>query len=221
MGYKVVAALIHQRLIAGGADEKICASQFGFRPKRNCMDALMVVRRIIDAATEPKQHGLLMMFLDWAKAFDKVQVGGLLSALKRFGLPQLFVDLIANIYKNLSFFVQDSFGPSEIYCQETGIAQGCPLSPFLFIIVQSVMFHDIYARIHLDLEPGFIVTRELLYADDTLLASSSAGNLQTLLNAVCSEGLKYGLELHWGKTFQMSVNHSSSIQSPDGSNIEK
>ena len=73
------------------------------------------------------------------------------------------------------------------------------------------MFHDIYARIHLDPEPAFIVTRELLYADDTLLASSSEKNLQTLLNAVCEEGLKYGLELHWGKTFQMSVRHFSSI----------
>ena len=62
VGYKVLAALIHQRLIAGGVDDKITASQFGFRPKRNCMDALMVVRRMIDAATEQKEHGLLMIF---------------------------------------------------------------------------------------------------------------------------------------------------------------
>ena len=54
VGYKVVAALIHQRLIAGGVDDKISASQFGFLPKRNCMDALMVVRRMIDAANEEK-----------------------------------------------------------------------------------------------------------------------------------------------------------------------
>ena len=90
VGYKVVAALIHHRLIAGGADDKITASQFGFRPKRNCMDALMVVRRMIDAATEQKQHGLLMIFLDWAKAFDRIQVGGLVSALKRFGLHKSY-----------------------------------------------------------------------------------------------------------------------------------
>ena len=64
MGYKVLAALIHQRLIVGGVDNKISASQFGFRAKRNCMDALMVVRRMIDAATEEKEHGLLMIFLD-------------------------------------------------------------------------------------------------------------------------------------------------------------
>ena len=221
VGYKILAALIHQRLIAGGVDDKITMSQFGFRPRRNCMGALMVVRRMIDAATEEKEHGLLMIFLDWAKAFDRIRVGGLVSALKRFGLPKLFVDLIASIYTNRSFFVQDHFGPSEIYKQETGIAQGCPLSPFLFIIVQSVMFHDIYKRINLNPEPAFVVTRELLYAGDTLLASSSAENLQILLNAVCEEGLKYGLELHWGKTFQMSVCHTGSIHAPNGNEIEK
>ena len=84
VGYKVLAALIHQRLIMGGVDGKITASQFGFRPKRNCMEALMVVRRMIDAANEDKHHGLLVVFLDWAKAFDRIRVGGVVSALKRF-----------------------------------------------------------------------------------------------------------------------------------------
>ena len=53
-GYKVLAALIHQRLLAGGVDDKIRESQYGFRPKRNCADALTLVRRIIDAAHEKR-----------------------------------------------------------------------------------------------------------------------------------------------------------------------
>ena len=61
------------------------------------------------------------------------------------------------------------------------------------------MFCDIYERIHLDMEPTLAVSREILYADDTLLASSSKKKLQQLLDAVCAEGLKYGLELKWGK----------------------
>ena len=126
-----------------------------------------------------------------------------------------------SIYKERSFFVQDYFGASERYGQDTGIAQGCPLSPFLFIIVQSVMFHDIYARLHFDPEPAFVVTRELLYADDTLLALSSPKNLQMLLDAICAEGLKYGLELNWDKTYQMSVCHPGYIVRPDGTNITR
>ena len=86
IGYKVLAALIHQRLLDGGVDEKIRPSQFGFRPKRNCMDALMIVRRLIDAAQEDNRNGLLMVFLDWAKAFDRITPTSLVHALRRFGL---------------------------------------------------------------------------------------------------------------------------------------
>ena len=50
IGYKVLAALMHQRLIDSGVDQRIRQSQYGFRPRRNCNDALMVVRRAIDAA---------------------------------------------------------------------------------------------------------------------------------------------------------------------------
>ena len=90
-----------------------------------------------------------------------------------------------------------------------------------FSIVQSVMFHDIYNQIHLEPEPAFVVTRDLLYVDDTLLVSSSQQNLQLLLNSVVFEGAKYGLELNWAKTFQMGICTPSSVSRPDGWVIEK
>ena len=198
---------------------KICSSQYGFRPKRGCCDALMVIRRMIDAAHESKHEGLMMVFLDWAKAFDRMKTDTLLLALTRFGFPSKVVNIIGAIYRERRFFVQDHSGTSSLFSQRAGIAQGCPLSPFLFILVQSVMFHDIYNLLHLDPEPPFVVTREVLYADDTLLMSSSPQNLQALLNAVVAEGAKYGLELHWGKTYQMQVCTAASICKPNGEMI--
>ena len=221
VGYKVLAALIHQRLLDGGADEKIRPSQFGFRPNWNCMDALMIARPLIDAANDKKRSGLLMVFLDWAKAFDRLKPDTLIVALRRFGLPEPFVQMIGGIYRVRRFFIQDHIGTSAEHEQAAGIAQGCPLSLFLFIIVQSVMFHDIDNQIHLDPEPAFVFIRNLLYADDTLLVSSSLTNLQRLLNAVVSEGAKYGLELNWEKTFQMAVCTPSIVSRPDGGVIEK
>ena len=76
--------------------------------------------------------------------------------------------MIESIYRVRRFFVQDHVGTSSVYDQSTGIAQGCPLSPFLFVIVQSVMFSDIYSKYNFDEEPEFVVTREVLYADDTV-----------------------------------------------------
>eukprot|EP00959_Pyramimonas_sp_CCMP1952_P036411 762270-Pyramimonas_sp.AAC.1 len=50
VGYKALASMLHQRLLRGGAEERMRSSQFGFRPRRGTADALMLIRRIIDAA---------------------------------------------------------------------------------------------------------------------------------------------------------------------------
>ena len=114
-----------------------------------------------------------MVFLDWAKAFDRLKSDTLIVALRRFGLPEAFVQIIGGSYRVRRFFIYDHTGTLAEYEQSPGIAQGCHLSPFLFIIVQSVMFYGIFNGIHLDPELAFVVTRDLLYADDALLVSSS------------------------------------------------
>jgi len=86
--------------------------------------------------------------------------------------------------------------------------------------VQSVMFHDIYKRVELVPEAEYVITNEVLYADDTLLLSSDAGNLQTLLDAVVEEGAKYGLELNWRKTYQMGVSVLPTMVGPGDKAIE-
>ena len=65
-----------------------------------------------------------------------------------------------------------------------------------------------------------MVLRELLYADDTVLLSTSEDNLQRLLNAVITEGAKYGLELNWSKTFQMNVGTNIKVYRPGGAQLE-
>ena len=178
------------------------------------------MRRIIDAAHEKRTEPLCMIFLDWAKAFDRVRAESLLKALTRFGIPEYVVKIIGSIYEERQFFIQDHCGVSKVHQQHVGIAQGCPLSPFLFIIVQSVMFEDMYSQIHLDIDAPYVVSNEVLYADDTVLLSSSLNNCQMLLDAVVSEGEKYGLELNWTKTYQMNVNSNASVFRPGGVAIE-
>ena len=220
VGYKVLASILFRRLVQGGAEERMRGSQYGFRPERGTSDALMVVRRMIDAAHQSSTGSLHLLMLDWAKAFDRVKPASLCRALLRFGFPADMCDMISAIYSERYFSIMDHTGQSSVRRQMTGIAQGCPLSPYLFIAVQTVMLHDVYKGIDLETEPPFVVSRDVLYADDTLLVSKHLGNLQALLDRIVSEGQRYGLELNWDKTLHMKIRSAEDFPTPDGGVIK-
>ena len=81
------------------------------------------------------------------------------------------------------------------------------------------MLHDVFGSLDLGQEPEYIVTRDMLYADDTLLASSSADNLQIILSSIVEEGARYGLELNWSKTVQMRISTNEQVCCPSGEPI--
>ena len=127
--------------------------------------------------------------------------------------------MISAIYSARYFTVFDHAGQSTERKQVAGIAQGCPLSPYLFIAVQTVMLHDVYRGVTLKEEPSYVVTRDVLYADDTLLASTHVENLQVILDAIVAAGREYGLELNWAKTLQIQISTANRVIRPDGAEI--
>ena len=112
--------------------------------------------------------------LDWEKAFDKVDQEKLLEAMKRLGLPDKMLKVLASFYVNPQFRVKDREGKSSYRTQRAGIRQGCPLSPYFFICLMTVMFHDIHDEIDhkigtmARLEQPLLNNWELIYADDTM-----------------------------------------------------
>jgi len=224
VGYKVLAAMLQKRLQVGGASERARDTQYGFRPKRSTVQAIALVRRMFDAAYASASPGLLAVLLDWAKAFDRIRADSMLDALQRFGLPAEVVQMIAAIYETRLFVLSDPCGDSSTRVQNAGIAQGCPLSPYLFILVQTVLLHDVDQRLREEgwevPEPEYIVCADVLYADDTMLLSSSPAKLQRTLDLVVDEGKRYGLELNWKKTMCMRIHNNGDIKAPSGESVQ-
>ena len=69
--YKIYASILQQRLAKGGIEEKLWKSQYGFRRCKSTCQPLHITRRIQDFA-EASHDKLILVFLDWEKAFDKV-----------------------------------------------------------------------------------------------------------------------------------------------------
>ena len=84
-----------------------------------------------------------LLLLDWAKAFDKITYERLFAALERMAVDPKLINIIKYIYNHATFYVTIDNIQSNTYKQHTGIRQGCPLSPYLFTIVMTVIFYEI------------------------------------------------------------------------------
>lgn len=143
------------------------------------------IRRLIDLG-EGNQQPVLAMFLDWETAFDRVSHSALFSALRRFQLPEHFVQITRSLHNQPEFFVEADGIPSERYIQQTGIRQGCPLSPYLLLVAMTALPHDVYHRPNLIVKDPLPNTssNEVLFADDTAIFASSSHSLQALLRII-------------------------------------
>ena len=59
---------------------------------------------------EQSDEKLFLVFLDWEKAFDKVDQEKLLEAMKRLGLLEKMLKVLASFYVNPQFRVKDREG---------------------------------------------------------------------------------------------------------------
>ena len=184
IGYKLFATILLQRLRHSGAEHRLWPTQFGFRTSRSTEDTIFIARRAIEEAWEQKVGSAILLALDWAKAFDPISPDALNDALRRFDVPSPFIDMASSIYKDRRFLVKDVGVTSDWYKQEFRICQGCPLSPFLFVMVMTILLqdaHDSFSSEHgKPFSPPFCVN-DLVYADDTLLIGVDAKSIESLM----------------------------------------
>ena len=218
VAYKMYAGLLLNRLKAAGAEQRLTPTQFGFRSGRGSTDAIFGVRRHVDLALARKNGRIGMVALDWKKCFDSINVGALLVALGRFGLPAKILRIIGDIYETRRFSVIDGEQSSTQRAQASGVSQGCPLSPFLFVMLMTIVIEDAKRKLSEDgqtkMKNGSL--QALLYADDTLLIGLDAADLQQLLDSIAWAGAQYGMELHLSKFQLLEINARYQLHAPDG-----
>ena len=147
----------------------------------------------------------------------------LLQAASRIGLPPKMVNVLRSLYTNTKFQVEIDGKVSPWFIQETGIRQGCPLSPYLFLIVMTVMFSDIHDGDQQNLLKHRIMGTnydEVLYADDTICVSTDTRAMNKFLASIEEEGAKYGMRLNKGKCEMLNVGRTSNVHFRDGEKLK-
>ena len=124
--------MLRDRLVEG-LESRLARTQYGFRSTRRTAQPIFAARRLMDIA-ESAGDRLILLLLDWEKAFDKIDQEALFEAMDRMDIDPKLIRLTKQLYKNPKFKIELEGLESEWHTQSTGIRQGCPLSPYLFLI---------------------------------------------------------------------------------------
>ena len=130
------------------------------------------------------------------------------------------IKAIEALYKNPQFNVNIEGTKSNWYKQETGIRQGCLLSPYLFILVMTVMFRDVHDGMRTDRGKldGLDFT-ELLYADDTAIITNNTSTMNRILEKIEDCATHFGLSFNKTKCIAMNYNSKGTTKYKDGTKV--
>ena len=182
--------------------------QHGFRKSKSCVTQLLAhIDSILNMLSDGANADVI--YLDFAKAFDKVSHKILFKKLENLGIG-------GKILTWLKTFLSDRFQSvsvegmlSFIHLVLSGVPQGTVLGPLLFII----FIDDIYESVKHSLARSF--------ADDTRLTKAIKSiidqlQLQEDLNAVVEWAAENGMELHEGKFELLQHGKVVELKGPDG-----
>ena len=200
--YKIYTRVIARRM-KNMVHEFVDSCQKGFVPDTFIADATMLLQlteQYINEDLEEGERKGIMIFCDMEKAFDRVSYTFLREGLQALGFGPYFRSMVNMLYDESNaprrrIFANGYYGPW--FSIKSGVAQGCPLSPLLFLLVGQALkdLLDSETRI------GGIEVRGRRYkisqyADDTTL----------LLGNVREMKLAFKVLERWGKATGMKEN---------------
>ena len=197
--YKVFTKIILNR-ITRQLDKAQPREQAGFRSGYSTLDHLQTINQLQEKA-RANDSKLFLIFVDYEKAFDSIEINEVLNALEDQGIEQQYVDLLEEINTDCHTTITLFDKPIVIPIQK-GVRQGDTISPKLF----TAALERIFRKLQWDTNPsaGVKINGERLthlrFADDIALTGNSIKDVSTRLEQLNSESEKVGLKINKKKT---------------------
>ena len=183
-------------------------TQFGFKSGFGTCDATFTMRIITEKCLE-KGRDLYVCFIDYAKAFDRVQHQKVFECLRNTGMDSKDLRVIANLYWNQRACIRIDNEFSDFAEIKRGVRQGCIMSPSLFKLYTECIFKNIEGMPGINISGTMI--NNLRYADDTVLLANNEQDLQTIVDAIHHHSMEFGLDMNVKKTKTMVISRKVDI----------
>ena len=150
--------------------------------------------------TECENIPAILITIDFEKAFVCWDWSFLHLCLNKFGFPNTILKWVQALYWNIISCVSNNGFASSYFPVERGVRQGCPLSPYLFIIAVETLAIVVRENEKIKgIEIGNKEQKRSQYADDTSLTMH-----------FCNESINATFDIFddFGKSSSLKINYN-------------
>lgn len=188
--YKIFAIIFPKRL-KDCLDTVIDETQSGFMRDRHIMNNIRLVLDLLDY-NDLLEYNSFILFLDFYEALDSVEHKFIFKSVEKFGFGEYFCKAVRTRF-----------------CLSRGIRQGCPLSPYLLLLVSQIFASYISNS---GLQVISIADKQILIgqlADDTTLFLQDAKQVPLALRYIQQFSKASGLFLNFSKCELTSIKEGN------------
>ena len=200
--YKILAKTIARRL-QPYILELIHDSHTGFMQEQSIFYNIILFWEMVASAELHKQD-LAVLFLEFEKAYDRVDWDFMEGTLLRMGFPNIWVRGVSTLYRNTNNSLLFAGDIGRRFSISRSVRQGCPLAPFLFLLVSEAFSVHLNSQsvnikgLALPLENASVDSE---FVDDTTLyVQASHCNLVQVQKVVDDFSDASGALINWDKS---------------------
>ncbi|KAH7713984.1 hypothetical protein AAVH_18661 [Aphelenchoides avenae] len=182
---------------------------------------MQAVNQVQERARE-KDLRLYLVFVDYEKAFDSVEINAVLNALGSQGVSSHYVDILEDVYDGCTTEIKLFHNPVTIPIKR-GVRQGDTISPKLF----TAALDEVIQPLGWETRKGCGITIEgrklthLRFADDIVLIGGTIKEVERRLAELNRASEAVGLRINRSKTKWMSYSKTNERIVLDGEEIER
>ena len=172
------------------------------RPDLDEITLLFSLQAIIQKYLSKQGGRFYCLYVDFRKAFDKINHLKLFQCLKGHGIHGNFLKVLLSMYKNLSSCIKTENGLTDFFECNIGTRQGDKSSSIIF----NLFINQLCIALRKDCKNGIYINENipdiigLMFADDIANCSDTVVNLQKQLNIIQEFCLDTGMEVNLNKT---------------------